>query len=497
MPTPDQELVTCPSCGKGYRFKPTLIGKSVTCKACGNSFLFPSQPGAGKAPEPVEDDGLYELASDPDIDEPPAPPPVRATPSPSSPAVEPAVKTTAEPAIKPAVEPPASAVQTDPAPTSSLLDTEEPAYVSDAVKAARREEQRIAAVADATEEKWWQKKWVLVAIGLLILFLIIYWAMHQPAGGPAMSDAPPERVTCPSCGKGYRWQAKLIERHVPCKACGTEFIVPYEPGVGIAVHPKPSDDGYELDIDEPESPASKVAAAHGGKCPSCNSPVREGAVICMNCGFNLAEGKKVQTAVAETPADADEADPNLTKQEQRDMERSAAAHAEHWWMDYKLPLILIGVGLAMTLLNNVLIGPNAPMIKDFYGSTSTAIIGLTIETAYITFVHSALLFVGLLLLVKLFGAGFGTLTSVLLRVLGISLVSQEAEFMVRALMDIAMGTGGFGWVVTWTVYLAFMVGLCIKLLDVDMTEFRVLIWFIIIGQIVTDYSLIIVLNIFI
>ncbi len=177
MPTEDQALVTCPSCGKGFRFKPEYSGKTVSCKACGNNFIFPSQPGTGKTPEPVkkpaEDGGLYELASDPDIDEPPPPPPVR--PKPSVPAVEPAVKTTPEASAGT----PASSAQTDPPPSSSLLDTEEPAYVSDAIKAARREEQRIAAVANATEEKWWQQKWVMIVVGLLILFGVIYWAMSR------------------------------------------------------------------------------------------------------------------------------------------------------------------------------------------------------------------------------------------------------------------------------------------------------------------------------
>lgn len=316
-----------------------------------------------------------------------------------------------------------------------------------------------------------------------------------------MPSSSSERVTCPDCGKGYRWQSNLVGRKVTCKACGSEFEVPSAPGEGIAIEPEPvADDGtYELDLDtdEPQAAqASHAAPSNNGKCPVCNTPVRDGAVICMNCGFNMAEGKRMETAVAGTPTTEAPEEPPLSQQEQREVDRVAAANAHSFWVDYKLPLIVVGIGLAMVLVNNLILGPMSPWVKGMYGDTLSTIIGLTIRTAYVTFVHSVLLFVGLLLLVKLFGAAFGTLTSVLLRVLGVTLVAQEADFMVMAIMDIAMGTGGLGWFVSWAIYLAFMIGLCVKLLDVDFTEFRVLIWFIIIGQFVTDYTFVRIIDLF-
>ena len=177
MPTPDQEPVTCPGCGKAFRFKPELAGKRVTCKACGEPFDFPELPKpAAPPPPPADDAGLYELASDPELDDPTPPPAF--VPEPTT---TPEPTEQAEQVVKPPMEPPATSAsdQAQTTPTSSILDAEEPAYVSDAVKAARREEQRIAAMADATEEKWWKQKWFFVVIGLLILFAIIYWAMTQ------------------------------------------------------------------------------------------------------------------------------------------------------------------------------------------------------------------------------------------------------------------------------------------------------------------------------
>lgn len=115
-----------------------------------------------------------------------------------------------------------------------------------------------------------------------------------------MADPNSQRVSCPGCSKGYRWQPNLIGRNVPCKQCGMIFSVPDTPGTGIEQKPAenaPSqEEGYEIDFGEegnPDEPAHHAQPANNGKCPTCNTPVREGAVICMNCGFNMAEGRKM------------------------------------------------------------------------------------------------------------------------------------------------------------------------------------------------------------
>jgi len=51
------------------------------------------------------------------------------------------------------------------------------------------------------------------------------------------------------------------------------------------------------DMPEAASTPDAPAVAHAGKCPACNGKLRAGAVICMNCGFNLAEGGKIKTRI--------------------------------------------------------------------------------------------------------------------------------------------------------------------------------------------------------
>ncbi|MGB0767251.1 MAG: hypothetical protein ACPGYV_06040 [Phycisphaeraceae bacterium] len=120
-----------------------------------------------------------------------------------------------------------------------------------------------------------------------------------------------ERVTCPNCDKRYRWQASLVGQRVPCKHCDQPFLVPDAPGTGLPIEPEPhNDDGtYDLDYDPavqtPAAPINHAKPAHSGKCPTCNSPVRDGAVICMNCGFNMMEGKKIAAPTVEALPEAE------------------------------------------------------------------------------------------------------------------------------------------------------------------------------------------------
>lgn len=168
MTSSDQERVICPSCGKGYRWKPALTGRSVPCQACGTTFEIPDQPGPGVLPKPIQDDGLYELAADPD-DEPQQPPAF------TLPKEDPPAEVQAAAAISPTAET---------TPTESAIDlgdegSEPIVHRSDAAKAARREELRIAAAQAEAEGSWRDYKWLIIVLAVLGLLGLIYWAMYQ------------------------------------------------------------------------------------------------------------------------------------------------------------------------------------------------------------------------------------------------------------------------------------------------------------------------------
>ena len=75
--------------------------------------------------------------------------------------------------------------------------------------------------------------------------------------------------------------------------------------------PEPEPDVYEVDLPDDmrhvdvvsaAAPDPPTVGATPAKCPSCNGRLRAGAVICMNCGFNLADGGKIETRIETDPS---------------------------------------------------------------------------------------------------------------------------------------------------------------------------------------------------
>jgi hypothetical protein len=153
-----------------------------------------------------------------------------------------------------------------------------------------------------------------------------------------MSDPSVLRTICPSCGSKYKWAPEAAGRKFACK-CGAVLRMPpqgntpalLERPAGAATPAKsatpaasvsptgtiaPAKDEYEIadeaaahkpapatgkPISKPEPLPVAQAPAASGRCPSCGQAVKHSAVICVNCGFNLAEGKKLKTDVAVEP----------------------------------------------------------------------------------------------------------------------------------------------------------------------------------------------------
>jgi hypothetical protein len=117
-----------------------------------------------------------------------------------------------------------------------------------------------------------------------------------------------EEIICSGCQRHYKWSQKLAGKKVRCK-CGEVIAVPLQ--VSAAEVPlamlEAVEDTYDVAgaSQAPRRPAPALAplgavarAAAAGQCPSCKTAVKPGAVICVNCGYNLQAGTKLRTEIA-------------------------------------------------------------------------------------------------------------------------------------------------------------------------------------------------------
>ena len=84
------------------------------------------------------------------------------------------------------------------------------------------------------------------------------------------------RITCPNCGVRYKVSERAVGKRVPCKKCG-EVIA--------------------ISAPEMPDPPPRPQAQQTEVCPECGEPMSSGAVICVQCGFNRAEGRRVSTEI--------------------------------------------------------------------------------------------------------------------------------------------------------------------------------------------------------
>ncbi len=317
-----------------------------------------------------------------------------------------------------------------------------------------------------------------------------------------MAGASTPYFTCPFCGKKFRWKPELAGRKVVCAACSGKMRVPAGSGAAgepVEPPPKAEDEGYELDLpgDQPAAAASPAATSHQGKCPACNSPVKPNAVICINCGFNLADGKRIATAVhqpaadgaaAPLPAAAATPKPEVLNSAlagigvHRGVDAAALAEdmeAQHHWKEFKLPLILVGVGLLLLIFNTAVMAPAAYSASPFAGTGGGAMIYgvFRLVLALIRFfVQLPIMLIGIVVVARIFGSSFGPIGTALLKLTAVVLVTGGADDFLTFGLDII--TGGFGAMIggifLWAAQIGVFFVMCIAILETEVLETIVL-----------------------
>jgi hypothetical protein len=98
----------------------------------------------------------------------------------------------------------------------------------------------------------------------------------------------PIKVAC-SCGQSFAAPDNLAGRTVKCPKCSQPLSIPavqpQQPAAPVS--------GGVADLLAEEGLAAK--AGSGPQCPSCNSPMPPHGFICVQCGYNVQLGRRVQT----------------------------------------------------------------------------------------------------------------------------------------------------------------------------------------------------------
>ena len=329
-----------------------------------------------------------------------------------------------------------------------------------------------------------------------------------------MSEPDPNRVTCPGCSKSYRWDVKLVGRTVECRKCSVRFAVPDTPGTpGQRLEPAITDDGtYELDLDEdtrhPDAPEPLAVPANDGKCPACNNSIKEGAVICLNCGFNLRQGKRMETAVvADAPDDA--APPSraaaptsvaavahastsqrVASNEALRDDNAASLARQHQFTEVFLPVILVGVGLLLTLLSAFVLAPANPNYADAYTGQSLDRIQVAIIVCVefgikAIIIAFPLMIAGIFFMAAVYGSSFGNFFTAILKLGGMAFSIIALNEAVVHVLDILTGGFGFiGFLIRFAVVVPAFAIECKLLFDMEEHETWTLFAILIVGPIV-------------
>jgi uncharacterized membrane protein len=309
-----------------------------------------------------------------------------------------------------------------------------------------------------------------------------------------MADAE-NTIRCPNCGKGYRWKIELGGKKVQCK-CGQKFRIPaLSSGKVEPVGPPPGaeepDLGYEIkEEDLPEDEKARAApvdqVAGDGRCPSCGSKVNPGAVICLNCGFNVKEGRKVETEVLSPAAGPAPANPSslaavnpvastaaadLSARADRDAEMAEEAERRHRFNERILPLILMGVGAVLVALSN---SAYALLPVDQYdlNGLERALYNLILSGLRFV-IQIPIMFVGIFIVARIFSSSYGSIGSAILKLMAIALcMNATSDIVSVAILFMTGGTSVFGieGLMGWGASLIAFFILCAKFFDMDGLE---------------------------
>src|SRR5712691_4482889 len=90
------------------------------------------------------------------------------------------------------------------------------------------------------------------------------------------------KFACPTCQQHIPADSGSAGMQIACPACNGALVGAGTPSAPVGSPPPPAP--------APEQAPPSRSAASG--CPSCGQALPRGAVLCTNCGYNLATGQR-------------------------------------------------------------------------------------------------------------------------------------------------------------------------------------------------------------
>jgi hypothetical protein len=103
----------------------------------------------------------------------------------------------------------------------------------------------------------------------------------------------PIKVTC-KCGQSFAAKDELAGKVVKCPKCANPLKVPAAGQKATAVAAATPVTGGLADLLDEVGLKAQHDDYKGRHCPSCNAPLAQNALLCVECGFNLETGRFVR-----------------------------------------------------------------------------------------------------------------------------------------------------------------------------------------------------------
>ena len=125
----------------------------------------------------------------------------------------------------------------------------------------------------------------------------------------------PIPAECPGCHKRFKANDKLVGKKVKCPQCGGVIEIRSPTPVPV---PAPSLAGLVEGAATTTAPGEKPRKT----CPACGSALAGAAVLCIDCGFDLRTGQKVEVGPSSAAAPVDDEEKAPRRRKKRRRERS-------------------------------------------------------------------------------------------------------------------------------------------------------------------------------